>query len=110
MPAPTIPPPLDAPSCPFCREPLTDALDALLLALREAIAPALAAAERIAAEDAAVAELFGDDDLPDYGGNCDDAFAAGHEAGRAAMAADVAALIEAAARPGAEDGEEVGHG
>ena len=94
MPAPTIPTPLDA----------------LLLALREAIAPALADGARVAAEDAAHAEEFGDDDPPDYGGNCDDAFAAGHEAGRAAMAADVAALIEAAARPGAEDGEEVGHG
>ena len=85
MPAPTIPTPLDA----------------LLLALREAIAPALAAA------------LTGCDPgplTPSEGAAYDRGVEDGRVRGRAAMAADVAALLDAAARPGAEDSEEVGHG
>jgi len=91
MTAPTIPTPLDA----------------LLLALREAIAPALAAA---AAATLAEQERSDDDFAAsrDFGGNQDDAYAAGERAGmvagRAAMAEDVLALIEAAAS--AQGGEE----
>jgi len=77
---------------------VTPPLDALLLALREAIAPALAAA------------LTGCDPgplTPSEGAAYDCGVEDGRVRGRAAMAEDVLALIEAAARPGAEDGEEV---
>jgi len=93
MTAPTIPTPLDA----------------LFLALREVIAPALAAAAALEAEHAS----RGPDEWAaamDFGGNQDDAYEAGVIEGRTrgagSLAADVAALLDAAARPGA-DSEEV---
>ena len=69
-------------------------LDALVLALREAIAPALAAG---VAFDAGIAT----------GPRCE-AYGAGHTAGRADLARDVAALLDAAMPPAG--GEESGHG